>query len=67
MDAHKVRIQIDDMYWIFDNAYSVDAPMPELYGHDGPLIFHLTVKTFPTPTMFREVKDGNVTKYEKRW
>ena len=65
MDIHKVKIQIDDMYWIFDDAYSVEVPMPELTGSNGPLIFHLTVKTFPMPTIFRKVQDGNVTKYEK--
>ena len=66
MDIHKVKIQVDNICWIFDDAYSVDMPAPELsFSKDGPLIFHFNLKTTIGPMIFREVQDGNVTRYEK--
>ena len=60
----KVKIQIDDIYWIFDDALSADMyeAMP---NRPVPYNFQLKIDTLDLPIVYRKIQDGNVTEYEK--
>ena len=66
MCDEKVKIQIGNRTWIFDDTVKVEMLQADPHG-DGcaPYRFCLNVETFQLPTVYEKVQDGNVTEYIK--
>jgi len=66
MCDEKVKIQIGNRTWIFDDTVKVEMIQVDLPG-DGcaPYRFCLSVETVQLPTVYAKIQDGNVTEYVK--
>ena len=66
MCDEKVKIQIGNKTWIFDDTVKVEMLQATPPGDGCELYrFCLNIETFQLPTVYAKIQDGNVTEYVK--